>query len=221
MLSIVSLVLGLFWTAQTSTTAAAVGPQQALVSQYCVTCHNEKTRTAGIVLEKLDVQRPGANAEIWEKAVQQLRARSMPPANMPRPDKATYDGFRIWLENELDKYGTANPNPGSTVTYHRLNRAEYQNAIRDLLAVDIDATAFLPEDPASFGFDNMGGAIKMSTDLLETYMKAAMRISRDAIGTTASPQLTTYKLEDDQAQDDRNSDLPFGTRGGTEAKHYF
>ncbi len=230
--SIVSLVLALFWAiagsapqapppAQASPTAAAVGPQQALVNQYCVTCHNDRAKTADIVLEKLDVQHPGANAEIWEKAVQQLRARSMPPANMPRPDKATYDGFRIWLENELDKYGTANPNPGSTVTYHRLNRAEYQNAIRDLLAVDIDATSFLPEDPASFGFDNMGGAIKMSTDLLETYMKAAMKISRDAIGTTASPQQTTYKLEDDQAQDDRNSDLPFGTRGGTEAKHYF
>src|SRR5262245_48237314 len=115
MRSIASLVLGLFWTmagpppqapppAQTSATTAArsqtaptvVGPQQALVNQYCVTCHNEKVRTAGIVLEKLDVQHPGANAEIWEKAVQQLRARSMPPANMPRPDKATYDGFRIW-----------------------------------------------------------------------------------------------------------------------------
>src|SRR6185436_1795677 len=138
--SVVLLVLGLLWTmagpapqapppAQSSTTAAAVGPQQALVNQYCVTCHNEKAKTAGIVLEKLDVQRPGANAEIWEKAVQQLRARSMPPANMPRPDKATYDGFRIWLENELDKAGAAHPNPGTTVSYHRLNRTEYQNAI--------------------------------------------------------------------------------------------
>src|SRR5439155_8432465 len=109
----------------------------------------------------------------------------------------------------------------TTVTYQRPNPGEYQNSIRDLLAVNVDTTAFLPNDPASFGFDNMGGAIKMSPDLLETYMKAAMKISRQAIGVSVAPQLTTYKLEDDQSQDDRSEDLPFGTRGGLEAKHYF
>jgi cytochrome c553 len=239
MRKIVALVIGLFWTMSGSApqaaapqspprqapaaaaTPAAASPQRALLDQYCVGCHNERLKTADVMFDKLDLQHVAANADIWEKAVQQLRARSMPPVGRPRPDKAAYDGFRIWLENELDKAAAANPNPGTTVSYHRLNRAEYQNAIRDLLAVDVDATAFLPEDPASFGFDNMGGAIKMSPDLLDTYLKAAMKISKDAIGVTASPQLTTYKLEDDQSQDDRNDELPFGTRGGTEAKHYF
>jgi hypothetical protein len=145
----------------------------------------------------------------------------MPPVGRPRPDKNTYEAFRIWLENELDRASAANPKPGTTVSYHRLNRVEYQNAIKDLLDVDVDASAFLPEDPASFGFDNIGGAIKMSPELMETYMKAAMKISREAIGVSVAPQLTTYKLEDDQAQDDRLIGLPLGSRGGLEAKHYF
>src|SRR5262245_7645829 len=231
MSTILSVVLGLFWTMsgsapqapapQTPAAAAVSSPQRALLDQYCVGCHSERVKTAGVMFDKADVQHVGTDPETWEKAVQQLRARSMPPVGRPRPDKATYDGFRIWLENELDKAAVAKPNPGTTVSYHRLNRAEYQNAIRDLLSVDVDATAFLPEDPASFGFDNMGGAIKMSPDLLETYMKAAMKISRDAIGVTTAPQQTTYKLEDDQAQDDRSDELPFGSRGGTEAKHFF
>jgi len=228
--TIVSLLMGLFWTmtaaapqapSQQPRAVAVTSAQRALLDQYCVTCHNERVQTAGVMFDKMDVQHVGTDAAIWEKAVQQLRARAMPPVGRPRPDKGTYDGFRIWLENELDKAAVANPNPGTKVSYHRLNRAEYQNAIRDLLAVDVDASAFLPEDPASFGFDNMGGAIKMSPDLLETYLKAAMKISRDALGLAVSPQLTTYKLEWDQSQDDRFSNLPFGTRGGTEAKHYF
>src|SRR5438477_4384525 len=169
--------------------------------------------SSDLTLDKMDVDHVAADAATWERVVQQLRARAMPPLGRSRPDKSTYDGFRIWLENELDKSAAANPNAGTTVSYHRLNRAEYQNAIRDLLAIDVDATTFLPEDPKSNGFDNMGGAIKMSPDLLETYMKAAMKISRQAIGVSVAPQLTTYKLEDDEPQDDRPEDLPFGTRG--------
>jgi Protein of unknown function (DUF1592)/Protein of unknown function (DUF1588)/Protein of unknown function (DUF1585)/Protein of unknown function (DUF1587)/Protein of unknown function (DUF1595) len=201
--------------------AVASSPQRALLDQYCVTCHNDRFKTAGITLDKMDVDHVATDAALWERVVQQLRARAMPPIGRPRPDKSAYDGFRIWLENELDKAGAADPNAGTTVSYHRLNRAAYQNAIRDLLAIEIDATAFLPEDPKSNGFDNMGGAIKMSPDLLETYMKAAMKISREAVGVSVAPQLTTYKLEDDESQDDRSEGLPFGTRGGTEAKHYF
>jgi hypothetical protein len=226
--TIVSFVLGFLWSlagyaspVQQPAPAVATSPQRALLDQYCVTCHNDRLKTAGITLDKMDVDHVAIDAATWERVVQQLRVRAMPPIGRPRPDRTTYDGFRIWLENELDKAGAADPNAGTTVGYHRLNRAEYQNAIRDLLAIDIDATRFLPEDPKSNGFDNMGGAIKMSPDLLETYMKAAMKISREAIGVSVTPQLTTYKLEDDQSQDDRSEDLPFGTRGGTEAKHYF
>jgi hypothetical protein len=226
--TIVSFVLGFLWSlagyaspVQQPAPAVATSPQRALLDQFCVTCHNDRLKTAGITLDKMDVDHVAIDAATWERVVQQLRVRAMPPIGRPRPDRTTYDGFRIWLENELDKAGAADPNAGTTVGYHRLNRAEYQNAIRDLLAIDIDATRFLPEDPKSNGFDNMGGAIKMSPDLLETYMKAAMKISREAIGVSVTPQLTTYKLEDDQSQDDRSEDLPFGTRGGTEAKHYF
>ena len=223
MTTLVSFVIGFLWSfaGQQATPTVTKSPQRALLDQYCVTCHNERLKTADLTLDKMDVDHVAKDAATWERVVQQLRARAMPPVGRPRPEKSTYDGFRIWLENELDKNAAANPNAGTTVSFHRLNRAEYQNAIRDLLAVEIDATTFLPEDPKSNGFDNMGGAIKMSPDLLETYMKAAMKISREATGVSVTPQLTTYKLEDDESQDDRSQDLPFGTRGGTDAKHYF
>src|SRR5262249_10545077 len=144
MSAILSIVLGLFGTMtgsapqapapQAPPAATASSPQRALLDQYCVGCHNERLKTARVLFVKIDVQHVGTDPETWEKAVQQLRARSMPPVGRPRPDKSTYDGFRIWLENELDKAAVAKPNPGTTVSYHRLNRAEYQNAIRDLLA---------------------------------------------------------------------------------------
>ena len=179
MSTIISLVLGVFWTLagftpptppQQPQAASASSPQRAFLDKYCVTCHNDRAKTAGIAFDKMDIQKVGADPATWERAVLKLRAHAMPPAGRPRPDKDTYEGFRIWLENELDKSFAASPNPGTTATYHRLNRAEYQNAIRDLLGVDIDASDFLPEDPASFGFDNIGGAIMMSPDLLDTYM---------------------------------------------------
>ena len=201
--------------------AAAVSPQRALVNKYCVTCHNDTMKTAGLALDKADVDHVAADPDLWEKVVYKLRAQAMPPVKMPRPDQATYDGFRIWLENELDKAGAAHPNPGTTVSYHRLNRTEYQNAIRDLLNVNIDTTSFLPEDATIFGFDNIGGAIKMSTDLLDTYMRASQRISEAALGISRGPQQETYELQWDVNQDDRTMGLAPGTRGGLEAKHYF
>jgi len=208
---------------QAPAAAATVGvsPQRALVNKYCVTCHNDTMKTAGIVLDKADVDHVAADPALWEKVVYKLRAQAMPPVKMPRPDQATYDGFRIWLENELDKSGAAHPNPGTTVSYHRLNRTEYQNAIRDLLNVNIDTTSFLPEDATIFGFDNIGGAIKMSTDLLDTYMRASQRISEAALGISRGPQQETYELQWDVNQDDRTMGLAPGTRGGLEAKHYF
>src|ERR1051326_7706692 len=183
--------------------AAAVSPQRALLNQYCVTCHNERVKTAGLVLDKADVDHVAADPALWEKVVYKLRAQAMPPVKNPRPDQATYDGFRIWLENELDKAGSAHPNPGTTVSYHRMNRTQYQNAIRDVLNVNIDATSFLPEDPKLYGFDNIGGAIKMSTDLLETYITAAHRISEAALGIYRGPQQETYELQWNINQNER------------------
>src|SRR5947207_370864 len=177
MSSMVSILVAFLWSAfgygpvvpsQQPTPVAASSPQRALLDQYCVGCHNDAIKTAGIILDKADVQHVGTDPATWERVVQKLRAHQMPPAGRPRPDKNTYEAFRVWLENELDKAAVVNSNPGTTVSYHRLNRLEYQNAVKNLLDVDVDASAFLPEDPASFGFDNIGGAIKMSPDLMET-----------------------------------------------------
>jgi len=225
-LALVCLAIGfqrpmLSQQAPAAAATAGVSPQRALVNKYCVTCHNDTAKTAGIVLDKADVDHVAADPALWEKVVYKLRAQAMPPVKMPRPDQATYDGFRSWLENELNQAGAAHPNPGTTVSYHRLNRTEYQNAIRDLLNVNIDTTSFLPEDATIFGFDNIGGAIKMSTDLLDTYMRASQRISEAALGISRGPQQETYELQWDVNQDDRSMGLAPGTRGGLEAKHYF
>src|SRR5262245_45652560 len=133
--------------------AAGQGPSRTFVTQYCVTCHNTRAKTAGLMLDTVDVDAVGANAEIWEKVVRKLHTGSMPPAAMPRPDKATYQGFITSLENALDKSAAASPNPGRPTAVHRLNRVEYANAIRDLLALEIDGTAMLPGDNSSYGFD--------------------------------------------------------------------
>ena len=225
-LALVCLAIGfqrpmLSQQAPAAAAAPTVSPQHALVNKYCVSCHNDTMKTAGIALDKADVDHVAADPALWEKVVYKLRAQAMPPVKMPRPDQATYDGFRIWLENELDKAGAAHPNPGTTVSYHRLNRTQYQNAIRDLLNVNIDTTSFLPEDATIFGFDNIGGAIKMSTDLLDTYMRASQRISEAALGISRGPRQETYDLQWDVNQDDRSMGLAPGTRGGLEAKHYF
>ena len=194
----------------------AVSPQRAVLDRYCVTCHNQKLKTAGLTLDTKDVANVGAEAEVWEKTVRKLRARVMPPAGRPRPDEVTYDGFVTWLETELDLAAAARPNAGRTEPFHRLNRAEYQNAIRDLLALDIDVTSLLPTDDASYGFDNIAGVLKMSPTLMERYLSAAQKISRMVVGTPALiPNVDTFRVQEDLAQDDRLDGLAFGTRGGT------
>ena len=196
--------------------ASAAVPQRAVLDRYCVTCHNQKLKTAGLALDTKDVTNVAADAAVWEKAVRKLRAGVMPPAGRPRPDKATYDGLIAWLESELDRAAAARPNPGRTEPFHRLNRAEYQNAIRDLLELDIDVSALLPTDDASYGFDNMAGVLKMSPTLMERYLSAAQKISRLVVGTPALiPNVDTFRIQEDLAQDDRLDGLPFGTRGGT------
>src|ERR1700675_4749900 len=144
--------------------AAAVSPQLALLNRYCVTCHNEKLKTAGLMLDKMDVGNVPAGAEVWEKVVRKLRTGAMPPAGMPRPDKAGYDALATALETALDRAAAASPNAGQPAV-HRLNRAEYTNAIRDLLALEIDGRSLLPPDNSGYGFDNIGDVLSTSPGL--------------------------------------------------------
>jgi mono/diheme cytochrome c family protein len=196
--------------------------EQAVVKQYCTGCHNQKLRTGGLALDTLAMTDVGVDAHVWEKVVRKVRAGAMPPAGARRPDRATLDRLAGWLENEIDRAAATRPNPGRTETYHRLNRAEYQNAVRDLLAVDIDVSSLLPADDASYGFDNIAGVLKVSPTQLERYMTASREISRVALGSLAiSPTAETFRLRSDLAQDDSFEGLPFGTRGGISVHYTF
>ncbi len=178
-----------------ATQPVAATSQRALLDRYCVTCHNSRLNTANLALDSLDLAAVGTHATEWEKVVRKLRGGLMPPAGRPRPDRATQDGLVAWIENELDSAAAARPNPGRTETFHRLNRAEYRNAVRDVLAVDLDVAALLPGDSASYGFDNMAGALKLSESLMERYLTAARRISRAALGVAPSaPGAQTYNV---------------------------
>ena len=196
---------------------------RAVLDRYCVSCHSDTVKAAGLILSQTDVSNPAGNAEIFEKIVLKLRGRAMPPPGSPRPDNATYDSFATYLERSLDRAAAANPNPGRTGTIHRLNRTEYANAIRDLLAVEIDGTSLLPADDSSYGFDNIGDVLSVSPLLMEGYMSAARKISRLAIGNPGTrPVSQTYDLPKYLIQEDRMSeDLPFGSRGGIAIRHHF
>src|SRR5262245_47511380 len=150
-----------------STTPAAEAPSKRFVDTYCVTCHNQQLKTAGLTLDTLDLTDVGADAETWEKVVVKLRAGLMPPSGMPRPDASAIDSFTSSLEAALDRAAEPHPDPGRTEALHRLNRAEYKNAIRDLLALDVDVTTLLPHDEVSYGFDNIAGVLKLSPLLTE------------------------------------------------------
>jgi Protein of unknown function (DUF1592)/Protein of unknown function (DUF1588)/Protein of unknown function (DUF1587)/Protein of unknown function (DUF1585)/Protein of unknown function (DUF1595)/Planctomycete cytochrome C len=201
--------------------APAVSQDRALLDKYCVGCHNEKLKTGGLALEKLPVERPAENAETWEKVIRKLCAGMMPPAGMPRPERATVDAFVHRLEGKLDSHAAADPNPG-TLGLHRLNRSEYANAIRDLLALDIDAATLLPSDDSSEGFDNIADALGVSPALLERYVSAATKISRIAVGDPAiSPSTATYRVPGDTVQSEHLEGLPLGTRGGILIHHTF
>ena len=202
--------------------AEPTSPQRALLDTYCVTCHNQERQTAELTLDTLDVAQIGERADVWEKVVRKLRAGEMPPAGRPRPDTAAYDSFRLWVEAELDRAAAARPNPGRTEPFHRLNRAEYQNAVRDLLALDVDVADDLPADDASYGFDNIAGVLRMSPTLMERYLVAAARISRAAVGTPVLfPQADTFRVPEDLPQDARLDNLPLGTRGGALIRYHF
>jgi hypothetical protein len=193
---------------------------RATLDQYCVTCHNDRLKTAGLSLERLDLSAAGDHPEIWERVVRKLRAGVMPPPDIRRPPLADYDGLRDFLEAELDRRAATRLNPGSVVL-HRLNRTEYANAVRDLLDLDIDVASLLPPDDAARGFDNVAGSLTISPTLLEAYTTAAARVAKMAVGYWKSPTEMTYLAPGDTSQNLHIEGLPLGTRGGMKVKHIF
>ena len=219
---------------------SAVSPQRALLDQYCVTCHNREfvdgadeprsrlvsqLRAVGLALDAVDVDNVAEDPEIWEAVARKLRVGAMPPQPRPRPDKAAYDGFRRWLEAELDRAADARPDPGRTQAFHRLNQTEYRNVVRDLLDLEIDVGEWIPADaPDRFGFDNNAGALSLSPALFERYVSAARKISRLAIGRppAGGTVIATHEVPLNLIQDNQQSeDLPFGSRGGAAVRHHF
>jgi len=197
---------------------AAVSPQRKLIDTYCVECHNQDDRVANLFLDEMDPANVKENPEQWEKVVRKLRAGMMPPASKPRPDRATTIALVTWLESELDKSAVPYfPPPGM----HRLNRTEYGNVIHDLLDLDIDPGRYLPTDDSTHGFDNIAGALSLSSTLVESYVSAAAKISRLALGEATTPSLTVYRAPEDTSQDYYVVGMPLGTRGGLLKKHLF
>src|SRR5580704_13928262 len=208
-------------TAQSQKPAPSITPRQ-LFDNYCVDCHDHEAPAAGLALDTLDLTKPGPNAATIEKVLVKLRAGSMPPQGSPRPDSATYRSVATTLENAVDQAWAAHPIPGRIGAVQRLNRTEYNNAIRDLLALDLDVKPLLPgDDTADGSFDNFADSLSISTAHLERYMSVARQVTRLATGLPpAKPGLENFEIPLHVLQDDRmGEDLPFGSRGGL-AIHY-
>ena len=216
------------------------GSNRALLDQYCVICHNQavvnsvaqpneglqttQLRNLGLTLDVEDVSNLAENPEVWEKVIKKLRVGVMPPPNYPRPDKESYDGFRTFLENELDRVASTQINPGRTQAFHRLNQTEYQTSVRDLLDLDIDVADLIPTDaPDQYGFDNNADVLALSPLSVERYVSAAHKIAELAVGATPrGASINTYEVPLNLIQDDRLSEeLPFGSRGGAAIEHMF
>src|SRR5687768_10147733 len=196
-------------------------PYRTLVRTYCVSCHNAKTKAGGLELASISTLDLREHPDAWEKVVRKVRARQMPPAAARQPDETLRMAAVGALETSLDALAAAEPNPGRTDTFRRLNRTEYRNAIRDLLAIEIDAAALLPSDSASFGFDNVTVG-NLSPTLLESYVSAAEKISQLAVGRPSlSPGGSTVRLRPDLTQEGHLDGLPIGTRGGAVFSHVF
>ncbi|MCY4028945.1 MAG: DUF1592 domain-containing protein [Acidobacteria bacterium] len=195
---------------------------RAVLDRYCVACHNERTLTANLALDTADIAHVGDAAEVWEKVLEKLRTRAMPPPRRPRPADETYDRFAGWLEDELDGAAAARPDPGRP-TIHRLNRLEYANAVRDLLGLTVDVDAMLPADDLAYGFDNNADILTIAPGMLERYMSAARRIGRLAVGDSAiDADVVRYPVSSLLVQRDRMSEeMPFGSRGGASVTHHF
>ncbi len=193
---------------------------RALVDQYCVTCHNDRTKQGNLSLENRDFTRVPENAELWEKVIRKLRAGMMPPVDARRPEPAGLEALTVWLENEIDRGARSRPalsRPG----VHRLNRTEYANAIRDILGLEIDPAKYLPVDDSEQGFDNVASSLNMSPALMEAYVAAAGKISRMALGRETSPGQWTHNASQDLSQEEHIDGTQFGTRGGMQFRHFF
>ncbi|HEY6508288.1 MAG TPA: DUF1587 domain-containing protein, partial [Vicinamibacterales bacterium] len=194
--------------------AGSTTEQRAAIDQYCVTCHNARLKTAGLSLDRGDVPDVVAHTDVWERVVRKVRAGMMPPAGVPQPDAATRQAVLSWLESSLDGAARRAPNPGRPLV-HRLNRAEYANAVRDLLALEVDVAAMLPPDDSSGGFDNNADVLGVSPVLLESYLTAAERVSALALGDMKAPPAgELYRVRQDASQDQHIEGLPLGTVGG-------
>ena len=204
---------------------AAGDDAQAFMQAYCITCHSQQMKSRGTVpvaFDTLDASAIANDAKTWEQVVRKMRAGVMPPAGMKRADKAAHEQFLAWVEGELDRAARERPNPGRTEAFHRLNRTEYKNAVRDLLDLDVDVTGWLPPDDASYGFDNIAGVLKISPTLLERYLSAAQKVSRTALGIEPpSPTVDYFRVADDRAQEQELPGQPFGTRGGASIRYTF
>jgi len=221
------LLVGLTLPLATSVLAAqAPAPApvgKAVIDKYCVTCHNDRLKTAGLSLAQVDFDDVGKHSDALERVVRKLQAASMPPPGVPRPDKATYLATSAWLTGKLDRAAAAAPNAGRVEGLHRLNRAEYRNVIRDLLGVEgLAVEQMLPSDDASYGFDNVAGALGISPTHLERYLAAARKVARIAVGDVTIPAYgETEMIPNDLSQDMQFEELPMGTRGGHLVRRYF
>jgi len=227
-LAVLSLWLGsIVWSApkaaapQATAPAPAAPSEREVLDRYCVSCHNDRLKTSGLTLEKLDVSKAETSPDIWEAVVRKIQARAMPPQGARRPDEATYRTLETGLENRLDAAAAAHLFPGAPIL-HRLNRSEYANAIRDLLALDVDVTSLLPPDDAAYGFDNISDVLGVSPSLQERYLSAATKIAAIAVG---DPDITagsdTFRIRQDLSQDQHVEGLPLGTIGGTSVRYTF
>ena len=216
-----AVAMGLGATGEPAAAQSLEAPPREVLQRYCFACHNARTRTAGLALDTFDMTQAGDHPEVWEAVVRKLRTGAMPPAGRPRPDRETYDAVVAWLETALDRAAEVRPDPGRP-TLHRLNRAEYRNAVRDLLAVEIDV-GLLPADNAAYGFDNNADALTLSPALTERYLGAAARIAELALGRPrGTPAPETILIPTDRDQGIRWSDeLPFGSRGGGAFRYHF
>jgi mono/diheme cytochrome c family protein len=217
----VVFVLGLAYpqaAQQPATRAASAGDQHATVQKYCATCHNGRTKAGGLALDSMDFENIPAGAAVWEKSLKKMRVGMMPPPSAPQPDAASRASLISWLTTTLDGAAAARPNPGRPVL-HRLNRAEYANAVRDLLALDVDPSGLLPPDDSAYGFDNVGDVLGMSPVLLERFMEAANKVGALAIGDPdIGTAAQTFHIRQDASQDTHVEGLPIGTVGGILAK---
>jgi len=195
--------------------------QTQLVKQYCATCHNDRSKAGGLSLAAFDAARLLDDQALAEKMIRKLRAGMMPPANARRPEPAVIESLTTTFEQRVDRAAAARVNPGARPS-QRLNRAEYQRAVRDMLGIDVDITAFLPADTISDGFDNVADSQVISTALMEGYLRAASQISRLAIGDRqASASTTTVKVPRTASQMRHVEGAPLGTRGGVSFVHVF